>query len=1810
MILQGRNLTQGLTGPDVSDLQAELAQLTYIIPTTEQQASQFGTGTLVAVQAFQTAQNLPVTGTVDEATAAALTSVITANTYVVTGKVSSVTSASVGVLTVQLVDKNVGGDVNVASTTTGGDGSYRISTVIAPATLRARHKTSPDFQVRISAGAAGTTQTFLAASDVQYDATIKTTLNVSLPPNATGLPSEHDTLTAAITALYTGALSDLKETAQQQDITFLANKAGWDARTIAMAALADQFGQITTPAAAPATGAAPPPISLQPAFYYALFRAGLPANADQLLQASPSGVQSIWQQAIAQGVIPASLQSSVTTAVQNFQALSAAHNLTMAPKIGVSTLQAQVAPILTSSSQQTQFANLLSQYHDDWSKLWPAVTTAFGPTITQQLQSAGQLHFLTLNNAPLVAALNKAESQNPLKEPLDLATRGYYEASKWTPLIANSVPPGIPGATPAAQASNYAEFLAAQIRISFPTAVLGDQVKRGVMPIANTGKVADEVATFLANNQASFQVGAEPIQAFLARTKTAAPSDAAIAQIKRLQRTYQMTTDDASMAMLLRHNLDSAYAITRYDEAGFIRAFASQLGGTAPAKRLHDRAKQIFSNVLNVATTYAGGMIGSLLGNIGKTVFQGGPGIPLPNVPVSATLEGLFGSLDYCDCSDCSSILSPAAYLVDLLHYLDQPSPTQGFQNPQSVLFTRRPDLQYLPLTCENTDVALPYIDIVNETLEFFVANSLSLANYQGHDTGSLVTSAELLASPQYVNDAAYTALRKAFFPSPLPFNRSLELLRLQMQNLGVAVPDAMIALRADDAINNNSTPTSFGWSDILIEQLGISRDEYRLFTDSSLQLGDLYRLPNATALSTLQSMNLQQFSRLVGVSYVDLIAILQTQFINPAAALIPKLQALGVTFAAIKNLQDNAGSQPSLVAQFIASLPPGLDPTQYGGPNFQAVVNWLINAQNYQAIMSLITITNPTGSGDDCSGTALQFRYANPDNTQNLLSATDFLKLIRFIRLWTKLQPLLNESDDSITITDTDAILAALYPAADAPVQAANTANDGTNRPLLDAGFGTTLLRTGFLFQVMNRLSLTADAALLQLLACWAPIGTVGPSALYQSLFLTPTLLQQDPGAQTALVSTAVNVGDKLTTQINNVSLTHTVASGESASTVATSIAAAINADTTNDQVSNTPLNSRILATALSNQVIIKAGFALSCSGGTGGQSFTAASVNPLTKTATIGGTPVAGSTLTVTIDTVPIAYVVAPSDTLATIAANIAVAINGTTVAHPYSGLPLNTLVAAAAAADVITVSAANAGAPFTLLCSIVSANSATYNLGAPVAAGYTATVNGTIAVGDVVTITINDVPFTYTTTAADTTTTLLAARIASAINTSVQQDPTTNLPFGSLVHATSNANVVTVNPVDPATAFTLTIAVTSGAETVAMAGPIPASQTATIAGSFPAGAVLTTTINGLSLIYAVVAGATAASAATAIAQSINNCTAADPVYNLPLNSFVSAAASGGVITATAVNPTTAFTLAVTASASSYTAGRLSPPFADNGYGVYLTDTTQTLFGHEPLLCAACNLTGAEFAQIAAALKFDATTVLSLANVSELFRYGWLAHTLGLSVPEFLSMRQFSGLDPFALPPLDLLAATPAEPPVIRFIRLLQAMNNGNLPAVQALYLIWNQDISGTLAPAQSPIAALCFALRADFAAIEAQFVLQDDPDGSIAQSLMALVYPPAVTDFFFGLLNNTFSVSVPFAYASPSLPQPVIAASGDLLEYDSTALQLTFSGLLTNATEAAIAAAATINTTDTTDNLAAGAVTLAPVSMANIVPGTVRW
>jgi len=87
---------------------------------------------------------------------------------------------------------------------------------------------------------------------------------------------------------------------------------------------------------------------------------------------------------------------------------------------------------------------------------------------------------------------------------------------------------------------------------------------------------------------------------------------------------------------------------------------------------------------------------------------------------------------------------------------------------------------------------------------------------------------------------------------------------------------------------------------------------------------------------------------------------------------------------------------------------------------------------------------------------------------------------------------------------------------------------------------------------------------------------------------------------------------------------------------------------------------------------------------------------------------------------------------------------------------------------------------------------------------------------------------------------------------------------------------------------------------------------------------------------------------------------------------------------------------------------------------------------------LRSAFNLTGEEYDRIVDDLHYDADTPLTIPNVSEIYRRGWLARKLKLSVRELLLLIQLTGLDPFAAP-------DPTNPAILQIISLVQALRTG---------------------------------------------------------------------------------------------------------------------------------------------------------------------
>jgi peptidoglycan hydrolase-like protein with peptidoglycan-binding domain len=1204
MNLQGRDLKLDMRGDDVALLHRELATIGLSVPDDEGRETLFGPGTREAVIRFQMQSCLEPTGVVDVETAHAINAAVDAMTFTVGGKVVSRLRAGVGGLRVEVVDKNVGADAQLAEAATDDEGGYCATFNIVD--RRRRGKRRPDLQARAFAG-----ETFVGASKVIYDASNRETLDIILTEKAAAaLPSEHETLSGALSVHFQGNLRDLKETADRQDITYLANKTGWDARAIALAALADKFSADSMDAR---NG------GIESAFFYALFRAGLQANEETIYQTSAKIAAGIWKQGIDQGVISASLESMIPQAESQFQRLAAERALESRAPTGPSSLREMLTISLGDDpAKQTKFAELYSLHQGNPPQFWEAVKDAFGESTERRLKLDGQLAYLTLNNAPLIRNVHDAAGQGGLTDTASLASGGYYRAEKWRQIIGDGVIPSeISGENDEEKRSKYAEALAAQIRLSFPTSVVAQMVKIGETPVVSA--VADQVHAFLSQHQSAFNIGMQPVEQYLVRNNLQLPS-AALEQIIRIQRVYQITPSDSAMNALLNRGLDSAYAVTRYNRDQFIRAFKDELGGEANARLIHDRSQQVHNLALNVAFSYLTAGIAPAIGVHSPPNYldptSKGPSSQAANagaVIAYPTLEGLFGEMDFCACYHCRSILSPAAYLVDLLLFLDRedqawstlmtnwksdhgnaPYPFASIKawndaghlanteiTPLNVLLERRPDIQHLPLTCENTNTPLPYIDLVNETLEYFIANdiqNLSLDGYQGHSTSAADQPEELLASPQFVRDAAYTTLAGVHFPSPLPFHRPLENLRRYFNRFETPLSQVMEALRQNDNLErmtpvDPANPIEYGWRDILMEELGFSRAEHKILTNydpdppanAKLTLQQLYGyapaasaadvlggylfsvglnfigdLDKGTISQTLRQLfeqhgkaltqqsrvevkkagvnwvivdafrydirnenqtlnvrliglsNAKEFTRRIGLSYEDIIEILRTRFVNPNSTLLPKLEALGVPFATLKTLKESQLTGQAWLDLLPKPLP---EASQYGGN----IETWLKNDTNYENIMGLITLANPTDEEDLCSFDNLEFRYSDPDKIDANIRAFEFVRLIRFIRLWKKL---------GWTIDQTDKAITALYPVDLTP----DDPDDAVNLQRLDAGFLVLLPRLAVIKRVIRALNLKLKKDMLPLLACFAPIDTHGSASLYRQMFLSKSLLKQDP--------------------------------------------------------------------------------------------------------------------------------------------------------------------------------------------------------------------------------------------------------------------------------------------------------------------------------------------------------------------------------------------------------------------------------------------------------------------------------------------------------------------------------------------------------------------------------------------------------------------------------------------------------------------------------------------------------------------------
>src|SRR5688500_18011349 len=97
-----------------------------------------------------------------------------------------------------------------------------------------------------------------------------------------------------------------------------------------------------------------------------------------------------------------------------------------------------------------------------------------------------------------------------------------------------------------------------------------------------TPATRDEVRDFLTAHQGRFEIGAQPVQQYVARNGISV-DDETLSQVKRLQRVYQITPDDEAMVGLMKEGMDAAYHVAGHDRDTFVQTYQQALGGAESA---------------------------------------------------------------------------------------------------------------------------------------------------------------------------------------------------------------------------------------------------------------------------------------------------------------------------------------------------------------------------------------------------------------------------------------------------------------------------------------------------------------------------------------------------------------------------------------------------------------------------------------------------------------------------------------------------------------------------------------------------------------------------------------------------------------------------------------------------------------------------------------------------------------------------------------------------------------------------------------------------------------------------------------------------------------------------------------------------------------------------------------------------------------------------------------------------------------------------------------------------------------------------
>lgn len=288
--------------------------------------------------------------------------------------------------------------------------------------------------------------------------------------------------------------------------------------------------------------------------------------------------------------------------------------------------------------------------------------------------------------------------------------------------------------------------------------------------------------------------------------------EALVSDLKALQRMMRICQDQEVAEKLISIGLDSAQKVASLSRRKFMLL-------AMPIINDEEQLDDIYTKAVHVRElTY------HLYGNIKDTTAS--PHYQATSFKVSNTdddnyykgipsYQDIFGSLNYLECDECSSIFSPAAYFLDIMRitdeYISEPNmiPLRTIP-PGYALEERRPDLFDMELNCANTNTVIPYLQLVNEILR------------------------KNLERTQGVGDAIQK-LAVGNYPFQLPFILPLAKTEAYLEKMSTSLAKIFQSLLTTD-----TNPANVHAFDVALASLNISFQQYKIISKEDFTVDGL----------------------------------------------------------------------------------------------------------------------------------------------------------------------------------------------------------------------------------------------------------------------------------------------------------------------------------------------------------------------------------------------------------------------------------------------------------------------------------------------------------------------------------------------------------------------------------------------------------------------------------------------------------------------------------------------------------------------------------------------------------------------------------------------------------------------------------------------------------------------------------------------------------------------------------------------------------------------------------------------------------